>query len=184
MSSFASAPKPAKDALGDERGEALISFALVLPLLVLMTLGLIEFTLAIFDYHRASEATRRGVRAAVISSGAVGTALSAGGTINCGASAGVSSCGTATGAVAVFTQVVSAMQAILPTIPANAVNIEYRDSGLGDASTPGGLIPVVTVRLVGFTRDFLLLKGIPGFGSGMTLPSFSASQVGGGIGGS
>lgn len=182
MSSFASAPERALRAIGDERGEALISFALVLPLVVLMTLGLVEFVFAIFDYHRAGEATRRGARAAVISSNVVGTALIAGGTLTCSASAGIASCGSATGAVSAFTQVVSAMQAILPTVSANSVQVEYRDSGLGDASTPGGLIPVVTVRLVGFTRDFFLLKAIPGFGSGMTLPTFSTSQIGGGIG--
>ena len=39
-------------------GAVAIEFALILPALLVFTIGVLEFGLILFDYHRASEATR------------------------------------------------------------------------------------------------------------------------------
>ncbi len=50
----------------DDRGEAIVGFAFVLPVLVLLSLAIFEFSLVMFDFHRAGEATRRAVRSVAI----------------------------------------------------------------------------------------------------------------------
>jgi len=62
------------------------------------------------------------------------------------------------------------------------VVVEYADVGLGDATTPGGIIPMVSVSLVNLDRPFLMLSGFPGFGPSLTYPAFSTSQMGSGLG--
>ena len=42
----------------DERGEAMVSFGLVLPVLLVMTFGILEFSLAAVERHQASQALR------------------------------------------------------------------------------------------------------------------------------
>lgn len=49
---------------GCRRGVAALEFAMILPVLLVMTLGALEGGLLLFDYHRLSEATRRGLREA------------------------------------------------------------------------------------------------------------------------
>ena len=51
----------------DDRGEAIVGFAFVLPVLVFLSLAIFEFSLVMFDFHRAGEATRRAVRLVAIS---------------------------------------------------------------------------------------------------------------------
>ncbi len=51
----------------DDRGETIIGFAFVLPALVLLSLAIFEFSLVMFDFHRAGEATRRAARLVAIS---------------------------------------------------------------------------------------------------------------------
>lgn len=185
MSRPMSAPSPLRRFGGDEGGEAMIGFALVLPMLVLLTIGTLEFMLSVFDYHRAGEATRRGARAAAIADIMVGQdALAAAGTVTCASNGTAVTCGGA-GALApvTFTAVVADMQAILPTLTAANVEVVYGLSGLGDITTPGGLIPMVTVRLKSLRHEYLMVSGLPGLGSGFTFPPLATSRVAGGMGG-
>src|SRR3546814_13995493 len=64
MSSPMSATRPAL-ARGD-RGGAVLSFALVLPIALMLTMGFIDFALLLTDYPRANEATRRAARVAAL----------------------------------------------------------------------------------------------------------------------
>src|SRR3546814_5498704 len=50
----------------EEAGSSLIQFGILAPVLVVLSFGILDLTLLAFDYHRATEATRRGVRTAVI----------------------------------------------------------------------------------------------------------------------
>lgn len=50
---------------GDVQGSAAVEFALVAPILVILTLAALDLASLMFDYHRASEATRRAARVAV-----------------------------------------------------------------------------------------------------------------------
>ncbi|MEE8393195.1 MAG: TadE/TadG family type IV pilus assembly protein [Rhodospirillales bacterium] len=170
--------------VGDDRGEAMIGFAFLIPVLMLISLGILEFTLAVFDYHRAGEATRRGARMAAISPpiADVGGFVS-GSVIECASSGGGVICtGAAVADPSVFDAVVGEMRAILPAIQAGNVRITYSDSGLGDAATPGGILPLVTVRLDGLVHRYLMLRGFPGFPDGITFPTFATNQLSSGFG--
>jgi len=168
----------------EESGEALIGFGILLPILVLVCLSILEFSLVVFDYHRASEATRRAARIVAISEPLIDPVnLVAGGTLNCVSSLGAVSCsGVPALSPAVFDGLVAKMQEILPTIGPENIQIDYSDVGLGDATTPGGIIPMVTVRLVDLEHPFLMLSGFPGFGPSFTYPPFTTNQLAGGIG--
>lgn len=168
----------------DQSGEALVGFAILAPVLVMVCLAILEFSLVVFDFHRASEATRRGGRIVAINSPLIDpTKLLAGGSLTCVSALGAVSCsGVAAVSPAVFDDLILKMQEILPTIAAENVQIEYKDIGLGDATTPGGIIPLVTVKLINLEHPFLMLNGFPGFGPSFTYPPFTTNQVAGGIG--
>ncbi len=168
----------------DDRGEAIVGFAFVLPVLVLLSLAIFEFGLVMFDFHRAGEATRRAVRLVAISDPVADlSGFSAGSAIQC-TSSGVSvSCsGSAAADAGVFDAMVSNMQEILPAIGPQNVEIEYTDSSVGDPTTPGGIIPLVTVKLVNLTHAFFLVQLIPGMPEELTYPPFTANLLAGGLG--
>lgn len=169
--------KGARRLAGDSRGVATTSFGLILPVLLAVSFGSLEFSLMVFDFHRAGEATRRAARMAVIQEPATDVSDFARGSVKTCSGGGGTGCSGPT-----FSAIVAAMQDILPSITSNNVEIEYRDSGLGDPTTPGGIIPVVTVRLVGLQQDFHLLGAIPGAPTSFTFPAMATSQTGSGLG--
>jgi Flp pilus assembly protein TadG len=166
-------------ALACQRGETILTFAYVLPILLGLSFAILEFTLIMFDYHRAGEATRRAARLATIvapvadladlESGTVVTCTAAGGTLSCGA-ANVTSQQS-------FDDVLAYMQAILPNIQAANVELTYSPSGLGDPATPGGILPLVTVRLAGLQYAFTVLNFVPGMPIAITFPPFTTSYL-------
>lgn len=50
----------------DDRGQSLVEFALVLPILVLIVVGLFDGALAVFNYSTVSNAAREGARTAMV----------------------------------------------------------------------------------------------------------------------
>lgn len=50
----------------DEKGAAAVEFALVMPILMILIFGIVDFGLAINQYATASNAAREGVRAAAL----------------------------------------------------------------------------------------------------------------------
>lgn len=167
-------------------GESLIGFGFLLPLLLLVSFGAAEMALVAFDFHRAGEATRRAARIAVIADPVIDVdGFTTGATSTCtgsGTGTGVTCTGMAAASPATFEQIVADMQSVMPAIQAQNIQLVYSDSGLGDATTPGGIIPLVTVRLINLQRPFLLLSGIPGMPDQYSLPDFETSQMGAGLG--
>ena len=51
---------------GGESGQDLIEFALILPLLLLLLLGIMEFGVAVFTYNTVANAAREGARYGII----------------------------------------------------------------------------------------------------------------------
>jgi hypothetical protein len=160
----------------------MVSFAFVLPLLVALSLAILEFTVIMFDYHRASEATRRGARLATILVPAGDlSGLTAGTPVTCGAGGGALSCGGAgIQSQASFDAVIARMQEILPAISAANVEVSYSLSGIGDASTPGGVLPLVTVSLTNLQYQFIVLSAVPGMPDAITYLPFTTSYLAGG----
>lgn len=165
-----------------ERGSTAIEFGFIAPILVLITFAVLEFSLVLFEQHRANEATRRGARQAVIGAaiadlatlapGIDVTCTSVGGAVDCG--------GIAVTSTATFNTILANMQAILPDITPEHVKIVYRDSGLG-AIDSGGIKPFVTVSLNDYRYEFIVLGSLLGLPSEITLPDFAATEVPGGF---
>lgn len=163
-------------------GSSLIGFGLILPLLVALTAGIGEAIFVGFDYHRAGEATREAARLATILPpiGNLSTLSPAtdvvchksGGTLNCGAAA--------LEAPATFDAILAGVQQMLSFVAPDQLEIRYSYSGLGDASTPGGILPAITVRLVGIEHPFLMLDVVPGVPHSFAFPPFTTSQLAGG----
>jgi Flp pilus assembly protein TadG len=55
-----------------ERGQGLVEFALVLPVLLLIMLGLFDFGRAIYAFNTVSNAAREGARVAIVNQGQAG----------------------------------------------------------------------------------------------------------------
>ncbi|MFO1190083.1 MAG: TadE/TadG family type IV pilus assembly protein [Alphaproteobacteria bacterium] len=80
----------------DRTGAALPGFALVLPAVLLLTLGVFDFAYLMFEQDRATEATRRGLRVAAMGVNADLSTLAAapvactstGGSVTCGGGVG------------------------------------------------------------------------------------------------
>lgn len=152
----------------DTGGNSLVGFALLLPALLGFSFAILEFSLVAFDFHRANEATRRIARAATMLPPLVDqNTLTSATTAQCTGS----SC---TGLAALTAEA----QQIYPNITVDNVEITYTMTTVGDLATPGGIKPLITVRLTGLTHEFLLLRAIPGVPANMTLPPFLTSMLG------
>ncbi len=101
------------------------------------------------------------------------TCKSVSGTVDCG---GITVTSTTT-----WDTMLANMQAILPDITAEHVQIVYSDSGLGAAES-GGIKPFVTVSLTDYRHTFLMLGAMPGMPSEITPPDLATTEVPGGFG--
>lgn len=161
-------------------GTAAIEFAFILPIVLLLTVGLLEFAVVLFDYHRAGEATRRAIRQALINPpiatldniATTDIVCDGGGSIVCTGGTVEST------ADATFSTILSAMQAIFPDIQSANVRITYSASGLDGPLTPGIVTPIVTISVRNLTHAYIVLGIIPGMPSSMTFPSFTTSALG------
>jgi Flp pilus assembly protein TadG len=183
-------------------GASAVEFALVLPLLLLLLFGIIDTGRYLWGINRAEKAAQMGVRTAVVTQyisssldtdyvGQCATPLQAGDTIpascftqiTCTRPAASATCTSGTANTAAFDRVLSRMQAFMPEIRANNVQIIYSPSGLGYAGDPSGpdVAPLVTVRLTGLTfRPAMLLAlasiGLPEVRTSLTLEDAAGTQ--------
>jgi hypothetical protein len=190
---------------GSESGAAGVEFALVFPLLLLLTFGIIEMGLVFYQMNMFEKATQVGVRKA-ITWDPVAPTLANYSAAETGVGAGLplpanlqleiicdnSGC-TGTGAItspgfssAAFNAVVANMQSIYAGIKPENVVITYRHVGLGWVGRPGGsVVPAVTVGLRNMSYDFILLDvavtictaGAVNINN-IFYPSFSATLIG------
>jgi hypothetical protein len=185
-----------------EAGAAAVELAILFPLLLMFTFGILEFGLVLHQMNTLEKATQFGVRKAVTwdpvapelatytGSGSAGTPLPAG--LQLEIVCDIAGC-TGTGAItspgyssAAFTEMVDEMAKIYPQIGPEDVVITYRNIGLGFIGRPGGaVVPSVTVSLRNLTYDFILLDVavlIVSFGAidvdDIIYPSFSATLTG------
>lgn len=164
-----------------ESGETIITFAVLFPILLGISLAILEFSLVILDYNRAGEATRRAARIAAIQPPIGDLANVATGDVSCSANSGTTFCngGTLLSA-ATFDSVVQAMQFVLPSIAPDNVRVVYSNSGIGDVDS-GGIKPFVSVNLVNLQRPFMFVHVITGVPAQITFPPFSTTQMIGGF---
>jgi len=167
-----------------EDGAFQIEFAFAFPVLLLLSLGLFEFSLVAFDYQRAAEASRRAVRFVIIGNNIANTARlleDPPPVITCTSSGGVVSCDNAspsTNADANFQTMLASMQEIFPPIGESNVRVTYESADVGGPDQAGGIIPLVTIEVVGLQHKFATgsLIGV----STMEFPPFTTSVLGSG----
>lgn len=171
-------------------GAVLIEHTLVFMLLMILTFGLIEFGVVLYQYNAAETATSAGARfiatrgpvIAGLSDCGVATNASAG--TRCadvsGATGWTRTCNAASPAsgcqVAVLNQLVVEMRRYYPNIQAQNVQVVLTGAGLGFVGR-GSPVPLVTVRLTGMTYEFVAIDSLLGFGD-LSMPGFDATLVG------
>ncbi len=164
-----------------ESGESILSFAILFPILLGISLAILEFSLVILDYNRAGEATRRAARIAAIQAPIGDLENVETGDVTCSANSGTTFCtGGTLSSAATFDSVVQAMQSVLPAIAPDNVQVVYSNSGIGEEES-GGIKPFVSVNLVNLQRPFMFLHVIAGVPAQITFPSFSTTQMIGGF---
>lgn len=164
----------------DRRGDAIVGFALLVPVLLMVTAGIIEFSIYMFERGRATEATRRGTRAAVVQIPIASLDDLANGSVTCTSASGAASCGgVAIESQASLDAIVADMQRIMPTIAPENVRVVYSFSGLGQAES-GGIKPFVTVSLINLQHQYVMFGIVPGMSGTQTFPSFATTEIKGG----
>lgn len=164
----------------DEDGAFIVEFGIAFPLLLALTFGLLEFSLVVFDYQRAAEATRRGVRLTIINPPIPNTAqLLEGKVIKCTSTGGVVSCENGTpnlDADIRFQALLAEMQLIYPTLVEENLVVTYEGSNVGQAESAGGILPLVTLQLVNLRHDMMMgsMVGI----AYIDFPDFKTSVLG------
>lgn len=182
--------------LSNQKASTAAEFAMVLPLLIILLLGLIDAGRFMWTCNRAEKATQMGARYAVatdiIPAGLVGYSFAVSGGIpqgdpipqssfggaNCQSSSGTVTC-TCTGTcpnlgtpnTTAFNNIVARMRLFMPELTADNVKVDYTYSGLGYAGDPNGIdvAPLVKVSLRNVLFRANLLAGFS-----ITLPDFSA----------
>ncbi len=187
-------------------GAAAVEFALICVPLLAITIGIMEFSFALYQWNAAEKATQFGVRMAVVSTPVAdnlfnydgkdagnsfgdepmpdfnngNTAVCDGSTSSCSGNADIGAFDSAP-----FNRIVAKMQQIYPSITAANVVVEYTSMSLGFVGRPCGPVPSVTVRLQNMAFDFIvidailsLVKGGTGLPASITMPSFTATMVG------
>jgi hypothetical protein len=163
---------------GNLAGSTAVEFGLIAGMIVLTTAAIIEFSLVMFDYSRATEATRRATRLASLMT-PVGNLDGLESTdVVCGSSGGSTSCsGGPVFDASSFDKLVARMQQVLPGIQPENVEVAYRPSGIGSAES-GGYKPYVTVRLQNLQHEWLFLGPMLGLSTDLTYPAFSTTLLG------
>jgi Flp pilus assembly protein TadG len=162
----------------DRRGVEAIEFAMIGPVLIVATIGTMELGLAVFDFHRAGEATRRGARIAVIEQPVASLDDLKDTKVTCQSNSGTVSCdGGSMEASASFTEIVDAMREVLPTLTAQNIQVSYAPSTVIADDTEGLVTPLVTVSVVGYEHSFALLGSLPGLPGTITLPAFATTLL-------
>lgn len=171
------------------RGAFQIEFALMFPLLLVLSFGVLEFALLAFDYQRVAEATRRAARFVIINKSIPNTAnLLDGAVIQCTSSDGTVECvgGSPSDdpktdeqeASVRFQAMLATMQKIYPPVQETNVRVIYESTDVGTTDSIGGIIPLVTVEIIDVQYEFYT-GGFIGV-TAITLPGFRTSILGSG----
>ena len=166
---------------------------MIAMLLFVLIFGIIDFSMAFWQWNSAEKATQFGVRLAVTASPVASgletfdcktnaisfgtscsdpaaaplpTVLCQGATTSCSGGYGFSA--------AAFAPISTRMQSVFLQLQPENITVQYADSGLGFAGRPGGPVPAVTVCLQNMTFDFTIINGLLGFPT-IAMPPFCAT---------
>jgi Flp pilus assembly protein TadG len=165
--------------LACRRGATALEFAFIAPALLTVSLGALEISLIVYDYHAATEATRRGVRQAITGAPVAtlnnlsSTPITCSGTNNGGVTCSPGSVRSSQS----FAAIVSEIRAAAPFVAHQNVRVSYAASGVVVDGAGAFVTPLVTVRLANVTHEFFALKFIPGMPTSMTYPGFESTRL-------
>lgn len=146
--------------LADEDGAFIVEFGIAFPILIMLSFGLLEFSLVVFDYQRAAEATRAGIRHAILYTPIANTgAILEGESIICKNTEATVVCeGGVPNDTADehFQYLLEEMQGIYPTLESKNIIITYEGTDVGDSESSGGIFPLVTLQLDGVKHDMIV----------------------------
>ena len=171
----------------DQRGSSAAEFALILPIFLLFLLGLIDVGRFAWSFSQLEKSTQTGARWAVATdmipsdlitySFAVQGGITQGTVVPQAAFPGVRCDGSAAGApmcnckgtcafnpagnAAAFTNLLTRMRQIYPSIPATSLRVDYDWSGIGFSGDPNGpdVAPIVTVSVQNLQFPLLFMLG-------------------------
>lgn len=151
-----------------QAGAALVEMAITILLFLLLVFGIIEISLALFTWVRATEGARDGARYVIVHDPV--TSLSA---LSCpGGTPVVKTCSS--GCSALMTTISRAA----PFVAGSQVKVTYACSDAGDPGRPAELlIPEVTVEISGLSYPFAVPTLI-GLGSSLSLPTVRTTRTG------
>lgn len=152
-----------------QSGAAMVEMALTLALFLAIVFAIFEFALAYFKWDRAAEGARQGLRQAIVSSPATGSALA----LTCPGGQVVVQCTTAD-----CQPILNSIQRVAPFVQGSQVSVIYACSDAGNPARPAALaIPEITVEVSGLVYTFAV-PGIIGLGTTMQLPVIRVSRTG------
>ena len=146
----------------------MVEMALTLGIFMVILLALFEFSLLMFTWSKAVEATRLGGRLAVVSTPVVSLS-----TLDCDVVKRIDTTCSAASCAAIE----SRMRGLLPQLNASQIHISYACSDVGySASSAEYQVYDVTVSIEDF-RTTLLMPGLLGFPLEITMPDFSTTRT-------
>ncbi len=156
----------------------MVEMAIVIVLLMMLVFAIIEFSVVLLKWGQTVEATRAGVRYAIVNdpvdSDLFDILSCPGGASvekNC-ADVGTNCCGDVDCTIGLL----PTMQRMLPTLDAGNVQVTYSCSGASYSERPLP-VPLITVRVVEFTHD-LIVPTLLGVDAVWALPSFASTRTG------
>ena len=168
---------PAKKFRKNQEGATIIEFALLAPILFMLTLGTLDFMLGFLDYLRMNDAVRQAARVAFIEDPVADISTLDSTNASCAYIDDQVNCGSyPVSSAQGFNNILAAAQAKFPKIEAENLVVTYSESGVGTSSTAGGTVPIVTVSISGYQHQLILANLIPGV-SHFAFPSFSTSRM-------
>lgn len=166
--------------LAEERASTAVEFAMILPIILLMTLGTIETATVLFEIHKLNDAARRIARAAIIQPAIPKISdLQAGAVVCIGQGASVSCGGASIAHPASFASLLAEGRVLVPNLKAENVRLIYEDSGTVQMVSGEIVTPSVTVELMGVTfESFILSHLLDNIEEIWTLPIPISARVG------
>lgn len=190
--------------LRDRKGSVAVEFALLFMVLFVLTMGIIEFGRALYEWNKAEKALQIAARFAIVTDPvASGLRTFSGkdnsndfgdscrdpgtggiqsycqyGPIIC-TNTGCSSLGFSSTA---FNAIFQKVQPWFPALQPENLVVEYRATNLGFVGRPGArtgefnLVPAVTIRLRNIQYDFMVLDDLLGIGP-VVMPEFTTTLI-------
>lgn len=150
------------------RGATAVEFAFIMPLLLLISFGVMEFSGLFFQYHKVNEATRVIARNLATTAPLVSEATLIANTTH--------TCTTDT--CTDMTVALAGTSAMLPNLTSNDIEITYEVKDIGNVGYSGGFKPMITVKLTNLAHSFVVLGAFPGMPESIALNPSETSLLG------